>query len=282
MDIKKAFLDTWEIYKKNFLVICFGYSLIFFAPFLVFLSTPFLPGIILLVLFVLFFCVFLPFTFLISLISFLKPLETLIVKNLGWISSQNLVWISYLIILYILHPLASAIICVPLLVGIQMLFVKAKRGKKIVLFDILVPFNKISSISLISVGVGFLLLIPNSAGLEHYSTGMKHFLTFTPILSMLLATRGTFVLLAICDKNLSICAGALYGYQLIKKINARKHFWFIIDFLSIILVSLLIIMSVLLLINFPENIIFIYFCVISIILAPIPLGVYACAYADEG
>ncbi|MBN3033269.1 MAG: hypothetical protein JW873_04160 [Candidatus Saganbacteria bacterium] len=62
------------------------------------------------------------------------------------------------IILIILSVVTLGTLYIPLLTGLQMLFVKAKRGEQIAANDVLAPIDRFFSLFFGTVGMGFLVL----------------------------------------------------------------------------------------------------------------------------
>ena len=155
------------------------------------------------------------------------------------------------LITIILGMITLGILILPLVVGLQMLFVKAKRGQPIALNDIFAPIKRISAIYFsgiwicILVAIGLILLI---------------------VPGLCWASWWMYSLLFIFDKGLGIGAGMRASKEIVRKNNLWMHL------ILILLVGF--IMNV-------GNFIPMLNIALDILLMPLALGAIACAYVEE-
>jgi len=155
--------------------------------------------------------------------------------------------LSTLVVVF-LGIITIGILYVPLLVGLQMLFVKAKRGEPIALADIFVPMKKFLAVSFATVWIAILCVI-------------GFILLIVPGLCW--STWWMFALLFIVDKNLGIGAGMKASKDVVRKNNLWMHLLLLI--LSGIVAHL-----------------GTYVYGVGVLLTmPLGMGAIACAYADE-
>src|SRR3989338_3092764 len=167
------------------------------------------------------------------------------IKNLGTI-------LIGLIILIILSVITLGVLYIPLLIGLQILFVKAKRGQAITANEVLAPVSRYFSLSFGSICICFLVLF----GL---------LLLIVPGLAW--ASWWMFAALIMYDKNAHIEE----GMRLSKEIVRKNGTWWHLLFLSIVW--------------FIDNV-FVWFFgplgfIIKFATTPLMMGAVACAYVDE-
>lgn len=157
-----------------------------------------------------------------------------------------------LIILVLLSILTLGILYIPLFIGFQMLFVNAKRGKKISANDILAPISRFFSLFFGNLAIGILILF----GL---------LLLIVPGLAW--AAWWLYAILFIYDKNMHIEDGMKASKDIVRKNGTWWHLLFLV------------------LVIIVDNI-FVWFVptigmIMKLVTTPIAFGAIACAYADE-
>lgn len=148
----------------------------------------------------------------------------------------------------VLGGLTLGILYIPLLVGVQMLFVKAKRGEPIVFNDVFSPINRFFSIFFGSIYMAILICI----GL---------ILLIVPGLCW--ASWWMFALLFIYDKKMNIGEGMAASKNIVRKNNLWMH---------LILILLACVVADIGIYIFKIGFLF---------TMPLGMGAIACAYADE-
>jgi hypothetical protein len=156
------------------------------------------------------------------------------------------------IIVIILSVITLGLLLIPLLVGLQMLFVKAKRGEQISANDVLAPIGRYFSLVFGRFGIGLLvifglclLIVP---GLAWYSWWM-------------------YAALYIYDRHMHIEDAMKSSKDVVRKGGT----WWHLLFLTIVV--------------FIDNILPLLFgplfLLAKFITTPVTMGAIACAYADE-
>ncbi|MDD4178699.1 MAG: hypothetical protein PHH14_01440 [Candidatus Margulisbacteria bacterium] len=152
------------------------------------------------------------------------------------------------LVVIILGALTLGLLFIPLMIGLQMLFVKAKRGEAIALNDIFAPVNRFFALFfgniwiVILVAVGLLLLI---------------------VPGLCWASWWMYSLLFIFDKKLGIGAGMRASKEVVRKNNLWMHLLFLI------------------LASVVAHLGSYIFWVGIFLTFPLGWGAVACAYADE-
>jgi len=148
----------------------------------------------------------------------------------------------------LLGMITIGILYLPLMIGLQMMFVKAKRGETIVFNDIFAPLKKFWSLWGGAIWIGLLgaigiilLIVPGLCWLSWWM----------------------YALLFIYDKNLGIGAGMRASKEIVRKNNIWLHLLF------------------LLLAGFISNLGTYVLWVGFLVTMPLGMGAIACAYADE-
>ena len=141
------------------------------------------------------------------------------------------------------------ILYIPMMVGVQMLFVKAKRGEPLVFSDIFAPIKRFVALFFGSLYIGLLVCV----GL---------LLLIIPGLAWL--TWWMFAALLIFDKNLGIGAAMAKSKELVRSKNLWMHLLFII---LVGVVS-----------NIGSSILY---GTAYLLTMPLAMGAIACAYVDE-
>lgn len=152
------------------------------------------------------------------------------------------------LVVMFLGVITLGILYLPLLVGLQMMFVKAKRGESITLSDVFAPVKRFFAIFFGSIWIGILVAI----GL---------ILLIVP--GLIWASWWMFALLFIVDKNMGIGAGMRASKEMVRKNNLWMH---------LLLLVLAAIVS-----NLGSYV----FWVGILLTMPLGWGAVACAYADE-
>lgn len=147
-----------------------------------------------------------------------------------------------------LGMLTLGILYIPLLVGVQMLFVKAKRGKPLVFNEIFSPIKRFFAIFFGSIWIGILVVI----GL---------ILLIVP--GLIWASWWMFALLFIVDKGMGIGAGMAASKEIVRKNNLWLHLLLIILACAVANVGIYV------------------FRIGYLFTMPLAMGALACAYADE-
>jgi hypothetical protein len=167
------------------------------------------------------------------------------IKNLGTI------FIAF-IILIILTVVTLGTLYIPLLIGLQMLFVKAKRGEAITSNEVLAPVGRYFSLTFGSLGICLLVL-----------TGLL--LLVVPGLAW--SAWWMYAALLMYDKKMHIEDGMRTSKELVRKNGTWWHLLFLI---------------VAFFIDFLPSVIFPPFgWALKFITTPLTMGAVACAYADE-
>jgi len=148
----------------------------------------------------------------------------------------------------IIGVVTLGLLYVPLLVGLQMLFIKAKRGEAVLLNDIFVPVKRFFAIFFGSVWIALLVMI-----------GLILFL----IPGLCWLSWWMFALLYIFDKNLGIGAAMRASKELVRKNNLWAHLFLLI------------------LAGAVAHLGFYVFGIGVLLTMPLGMGALACAYADE-
>lgn len=152
------------------------------------------------------------------------------------------------LVVMFLGVITLGILYIPLLVGLQMMFVKAKRGEPITLSDVFAPMKRFFAIFFGSIWIGILVAI----GL---------ILLIVP--GLIWASWWMFALLFIVDKNMGIGAGMRASKEIVRKNNLWMHL------LLLILAAIV------------SNLGSYVFWVGILLTMPLGWGAVACAYADE-
>jgi uncharacterized membrane protein len=148
----------------------------------------------------------------------------------------------------ILSVVTLGILYIPLMVGLQMLFVKAKRGQEISLNDIFSPIKRFFALFFGSIWIGILIII-----------GLILFI----VPGLCWASWWMYALLFIFDKEMKIGEGMRASKEVIRRNNLWMH------------------LLLLVLACFIANIGSYVFGIGIIFTLPLGLGAIACAYADE-
>ena len=168
-----------------------------------------------------------------------------LIKNLGTI-------IISLIIVIILSVVTLGILYLPLMIGLQMMFVKAVRGQPISSNEVLDPIKRYFSLAFGAMGIGILVIF-------------GFLLLVVPGLAW--SSWWMYALLFIYDKNLHIEDGMRASKEVVRK----NGVWWHLLFLVVVWVV--------------DNI-FVWFLgplgfLFKLITTPLTKGAIACAYADE-
>ncbi len=148
----------------------------------------------------------------------------------------------------ILSFVTLGILYLPLMVGIQMMFVKAKRGEEISLNDIFAPIRRFFAIFFGAIWIGILIVIG---------------LILLIIPGLCWASWWMFALLFIFDKKMGISEGMRASKEIVRKNNLWLHL-------------------LLLILAWVVGNIGTYLYGVGIIFTlPLGLGAVACAYADQ-
>lgn len=169
----------------------------------------------------------------------------ILIKNLGTIL------IAFLIVI-ILSIVSLGVLCLPLLIGLQMLFVKAKRGESITANSVLDPINRYFSIVFGHIGIAFLVFF-----------GIL--LVLVPGLAW--ASWWMYAVLFMYDKNMHIEDGMRASKEVVRKNGTWWHLLFLI-------------------IVWVVDNIFVWFfgifgLLLKLITTPLTMGAIASAYVDE-
>jgi len=152
------------------------------------------------------------------------------------------------LVVLVLGVLTLGLLYVPLLVGLQMLFVKAKRGEAIALNDIFAPVQRFFALFFGTIWMAILIVIG---------------LILLVVPGLCWATWWMYALLFIFDKKLGIGAGMRASKDLVRKNNLWMHLLFLI------------------LTSVVANLGSYVFGVGILLTMPLGWGALACAYADE-
>jgi hypothetical protein len=170
---------------------------------------------------------------------------SIFVKHLGTI-------LIGLIIVIILSVITCFVLLIPLLVGFQMLFVKAKRGQQISANDVLAPIGRYFSLSFGIMGIGILV-------------GFGLCLLIVPGLA--LASWWMYALLYMYDRHMHIEDAMKSSKDVVRKSGTWWHLLFLV------------------IVCFIDNVVACFFgpffLLAKFITTPVTLGAIACAYADE-
>jgi len=169
----------------------------------------------------------------------------ILIKNLGTI-------IISLIIVVILSVVTLGILYIPLLIGLQMLFVKAKRGQAISSNEVLDPIKRYFSLVFGSMGIGILIFF-----------GILLFI----VPGLAWASWWMYAALYIYDKNMHIEDGMRSSKEVVRKNGTWWHLLFLVVAWVIDNVVIWFIGPIGFLLKF--------------ITTPLTMGAIACAYADE-
>lgn len=169
----------------------------------------------------------------------------ILIKNLGVI-------LIAVIILLIMSVVTLGIMYLPLLVGLQMLFVKAARGKTITSNEIFDPMNRYFSVVFGKMGILMLVI-----------TGLV--LLIVPGLAW--ASWWMYAVLFMVDKNLHIEDGMKASKELVRKNGTWWHLLFLLVCYVIDNILVWFIGPLGLLLKF--------------ITTPLTMGAIACAYVEE-
>jgi len=144
----------------------------------------------------------------------------------------------------IIGTVTLGLLYIPLLVGLQMLFIKAKRGEAVQLNDIFAPvkrfFGSIWIALLVVLGL-ILLIVPGLCWLSWWM----------------------YALLYIFDKNLGIGAAMRASKEVVRKNNLWAHLFLIV------------------LASVVSQLGFRVFGIGALLTMPLGMGALACAYAEE-
>ncbi|MDD5593216.1 MAG: hypothetical protein PHG97_00565 [Candidatus Margulisbacteria bacterium] len=156
------------------------------------------------------------------------------------------------IILIILSVITLGVLYIPLLIGLQMLFVKAKRGEQITANEVLAPINRYFSLVFGSFGIGLLVLF----GL---------LLLIVPGLAW--ASWWMYAALFMYDRSMHIEDGMKSSKDVVRKSGTWWHLLFLV------------------IVFFIDNV-FVWFIgplgfIAKFVTTPLTMGAVACAYADE-
>ena len=156
------------------------------------------------------------------------------------------------IILIILSVVTLGVLYIPLLIGLQMLFVKAKRGEQISANDVLAPIGRYFSLVFGSLGMGLLILF-----------GLC--LLIVPGLAW--ASWWLYALLYIYDRHMHIEDAMRSSKAVVRKSGTWWHLLFLV------------------IVFFIDNVVVWFFgpfgLLAKFVTTPVTLGAIACAYADE-
>jgi hypothetical protein len=169
----------------------------------------------------------------------------IMIKNLG------IILISLIIIL-IMTIVTLGVMYLPLMIGLQMLFVKAARGKAIASNEIFDPMKRY--FSLVFGNLGILLLIVFG-------------LLLLVVPGLAWASWWMYALLFMVDKNLHIEAGMKASKELVRKNGTWWHLLF--------LLVAYVIDNILVWIIGPFGLL------LKFITTPLTMGAIACAYVEE-
>lgn len=211
------------------------------------------------------------------------------------------IFFSYIIML-VLGICTLGLLLVPLMVGTQMLFVKAKRGEKISIGDIFGPVKRFFALFFGIIWIAILIVIGFVLGIAP---------------GLIFAVWWMFALLSIYDKGLGIGAGMKASKEIINNPNTKNSLWthyglmalsyiaysiahpFLVIAIAIAAfmlgaknigiaassyIAVLVVLFILGLITNSSAILMILPIVIivaALITMPLSLGVIACGYADE-
>ncbi len=152
------------------------------------------------------------------------------------------------LVVMLLGVITLGILYMPLLIGLQMMFVKAKRGEAIGLNDVFTPMKRFFALFFGTVWIGILVAI-------------GFILLIVP--GLIWASWWMYALLYIYDKNLGIGAGMRASKEVVRKNNLWMHL------LLLILAAIV------------SNLGSYVFWVGILLTMPLGWGAVACAYADE-
>ncbi|MFA4967764.1 MAG: hypothetical protein WC624_06060 [Candidatus Margulisiibacteriota bacterium] len=180
-------------------------------------------------------------------------------------------WNAYIknFIIIILAGIVSSILSILIAptVGLQMMFVKAKRGEAVSFNDIFAPFSKFVNLFFGAIWIGIILMLAMvPAGICFYfNWGMVGGILMLAaiILDIYLGVSWMFSLLLIYDKGLSINDGLKASKELVAKNNWWMH-------LLLLVVA-----------GIVAGIGNILWGVGAILTLPLGMGAIACAYAEE-
>ncbi len=155
-------------------------------------------------------------------------------------------------IVIILSVVTLGILLIPLVVGLQMLFVKAKRGEQISANEVLAPINRYFSLAFGGFGIGLLIL----CGLP---------LLVVPGLAW--ASWWMYALLYMYDRSMHIEDGMKSSKAVVRQGGTWWHLLFLV------------------ILFFIDNVLPILFgplgMLAKFVTTPVTMGAIACAYADE-
>lgn len=164
-----------------------------------------------------------------------------------YIKNFFLIFLSTLVVI-ILGVLTLGLLYLPLLIGLEMLFVKAKRGEAIMLNDIFAPVPRFFAMLFGSLWMALLIVIG---------------IILLVVPGLCWATWWMYALLFIYDKKLGIGAGMRASKEIVRKDNLWMHLLFLA------------------LCSVVANLGGYVFGVGILLTMPLGWGALACAYADE-
>lgn len=171
------------------------------------------------------------------------------------------------IVAHLLGAITFGILMMPLMVGFQMLFIRAKRGEAISLSDLFTPFKHYFRIVFGALAITVFLALGLAPALIclnfNWNLAGAILLTLGILVDVYLMVSFLFTLLLINDKGLSI----KNGLKMSREIVAKNNFW--LHCLLIILAGIVCQIGT-------------FFWGIGVIFtSPIAIGAIACAYEEE-
>jgi len=155
------------------------------------------------------------------------------------------------IVVIILSVLTLGILMMPLLVGLQMLFVKAKRGEAISLNDIFAPMKNYWALSIAGLWISTLICL-----------GFCLFI----LPGLCWSAWWLYSLLMIADKKMGIGESMRASKELVRKDNIWLHILLIM--VSTVIINL-------------GNLVPLAGLLVALLIFPVGIGAISCAYAEE-
>ena len=156
------------------------------------------------------------------------------------------------IIMIVLSLVTLGILLIPLLVGLQMLFVKAKRGEQISANEVLAPIGRYFSLVFGSFGLGILILFG---------------LCLLVVPGLAWCSWWMYALLYMYDRSMHIEDAMKSSKDVVRKSGTWWHLLFLV------------------IIFFIDNVVVWLFgpfgLLAKFVTTPVTMGAIACAYADE-